>query len=101
MIPLGGFMRKITSALLFCAYLFLAMTVAALVARSGAGWGAGLATLTGDLGCLVSVHVLLSQGAARSALEREIDAVREAHRLLADALEAAQGALSGLAGQIE
>ncbi|HEY3815316.1 MAG TPA: EAL domain-containing protein [Caulobacteraceae bacterium] len=94
-------MRKITSALLFCAYLFLAMTVAALVARSGAGWGAGIAALTGVLGALLSIHVLVSQGSVRAGLEREIDAVREAHRLLADALEGAQGTLSGLAGQIE
>ena len=101
MIPLGGFMRKITSALLFCAYAFIAMTVAALIARSGAGWGPGLAALTGVLGFLTATHVLLTQGAARAALEREIDAVREAHRLLADALEGAQGMLTGLAGQIE
>ena len=101
MIPLGGFMRKITSALLICAYLIFATTVAALAAKSGAGWGAGIAALSGVFGALLSIHVLASQGAARAALEREIDGVREAHRLLADALEGAQGALTGLAGQIE
>ena len=94
-------MRKITTALLVCVYLILALTVAVLVTRSGAGWGAGLAALTGVLGFLTATHVFVSQGAVKAGLEREIDAIREAHRLLADALEGAQGALSGLANQIE
>ena len=101
MIPLGGFMRKITSALLICAYLIFAMTVAALVAKSGAGWGAGIAALTGVSGFLIALHALFTQAAARAELDREIDAIREAHRLLADALEGTQAMLTGVAGQIE
>ena len=43
-------MRKIISVLLIGTYLFLSMTVAALVWRAGAGWGASVAALMGTLG---------------------------------------------------
>jgi cyclic-di-GMP phosphodiesterase TipF (flagellum assembly factor) len=94
-------MRKVTTALFIGAYIFIALTVAALVWRSGAGWGAGAAALMGSLGLMFALHVMAAHSATRSALAREIDAIREAHRLLADALESAQAALNGLAGQIE
>ncbi len=94
-------MRKITTALFMGAYVFIALTAAALVWRSGAGWGAGIAALMGALGLAFSIHVMIAHAATRSAISREVEAIREAHRLLADALESAQGALNGLAGQIE
>jgi cyclic-di-GMP phosphodiesterase TipF (flagellum assembly factor) len=81
-------MRKITTALLSSAYLFMALTVAALLWRGGAGWGAGAAALAGCLGLCFALHALIGQGAMRRALEGEIEAVREAHRLLADTLDA-------------
>jgi len=94
-------MRNITSALLIGAYLFLAMTVAALLWRAGVGEGAAIAAFFGALGLTFAAHAVISQGMARAALEREIENVREAHRLLADALESTQGALTDLAARIE
>ncbi|HYF23960.1 MAG TPA: EAL domain-containing protein [Caulobacteraceae bacterium] len=94
-------MRNITSALLIGAYLFLAMTVAALLWRAGVGEGAAIAAFFGALGLTFAAHAVISQGMARAALEREIETVREAHRLLADALESTQGALTDLAARIE
>ncbi len=94
-------MRKITTALFLGAYLFISLTVAAVVWRSGAGWGAGLAAFMGAAGLLFSIHIMAAHAATRSAIGREVEAIREAHRLLADALESAQSALNGLAGEIE
>jgi cyclic-di-GMP phosphodiesterase TipF (flagellum assembly factor) len=94
-------MRKVTSALFMGAYVFIALAAAVLVGRSSAGWGAGLGALTGTLGLGFALHVLVSQAAGRAHLEREIETLREAHRLMADTLEGAQSALNGLAGQIE
>jgi cyclic-di-GMP phosphodiesterase TipF (flagellum assembly factor) len=94
-------MRKITTALSLGAYLIISLSVAVVVWHSGAGWGAAIAALTGVAGFLFSVHVMIAHGATRNDIGREVEAIREAHRLLADALEGAQGALSGLAGQIE
>jgi cyclic-di-GMP phosphodiesterase TipF (flagellum assembly factor) len=94
-------MRKITTAFLMATYLAAALIVAALIWRSGAGWGAGTAGLFGTLGLAFSIHTLVSQGATRARLSGEVEAIREAHRLLADALETSQEALNALAGRVE
>lgn len=94
-------MRSITTAFLAFAYLFLAMTVGVFIWRAGFGAGAGAAGTIGTLALFGAVHGLIAQMSDRRALKKEIDQVREAHRLLADALEETQGALSGLAQAIE
>lgn len=94
-------MRSITTAFLAFAYLFLAMTVGVFIWRAGFGAGAGAAGAIGTLGLFTAVHGLITQMSDRRALRKEIDQVREAHRLLADALEETQGALSDLAQAIE
>jgi cyclic-di-GMP phosphodiesterase TipF (flagellum assembly factor) len=94
-------MRNITTAFLAFAYLFLAMTVGAFIWRAGFGAGAGAAGAIGTLGLFAAVHGLIAQMSDRRSLKKEIDQVREAHRLLADALEETQGALSDLAQAIE
>jgi cyclic-di-GMP phosphodiesterase TipF (flagellum assembly factor) len=94
-------MRNITTALLMGAYLCLALTVSALVWRGGAGWGAATAALVGALGFAFALHVLIAQAATRRALVAEIEAIREAHRLLADALEQTQTDLADISARID
>ncbi len=94
-------MRKITMALLMGAYLFIALTAAALLWRGGAGWGAGMATLFGALGLLFAAHAMMAGAAARAAIEKDVESIRDAHRLLADALETTQDAVNALAARIE
>ena len=94
-------MRNVTSAFLYGAYLFLALTVAALVWRGGFGAGAGTAALFGVLGFCLGVHASVAGGLGRAELARQLAAVREAHRLLADALESTQGAIGDLAQAVE
>lgn len=94
-------MRKVTGALLASAYLFLALIVAALIWRSGAGMGAGAAGLFGTLGLLASIHAVISTALSRETAAREIETVREAHRLLADALESAHEAINALGARLD
>lgn len=94
-------MRTITTAFLAFAYLFLALTVGTFIWRAGFGAGAGAAGAVGALALFSAVHGLIAQMSDRRALKKEIDQVRDAHRLLADALEETQGALSGLAKAVE
>jgi cyclic-di-GMP phosphodiesterase TipF (flagellum assembly factor) len=94
-------MRALTNSFLFFGYLFLAMTVGAFLWRAGLGGGAGIAAGIATAGLLVASHVLIVGRAQRAALRREIEQVREAHRLLADAMESTQGALTELAQAIE
>ncbi len=94
-------MKTLTQGLLFAAYAFLALTVAALIWRGGLGLGGAIAAVLGGAGLLVAVHALVQGGAERKRLKREVDQIRDAHRLLADALESTQGALGDLAQAIE
>lgn len=94
-------MRTLTTIFLGCFYVFAAMTVGAFVWRAGLGVGAGAAAALGALGVLASTHALVSARINRQALRKEIAQVREAHRLLADAMESTQGALTELAQAIE
>ena len=94
-------MRAITQGFLFFGYLFLSLTVGTFIWRAGLGAGAGAAGAIAMLGLLGSVHAYLSARNDRIAVRKEIAQVREAHRLLADAMESTQGALTDLAQAIE
>ncbi|MFZ4166542.1 EAL domain-containing protein [Brevundimonas sp. NPDC058933] len=94
-------MRKITGGFLFFGYLFLSLTIGAAIWRAGMGAGAGAAGVLGALGVLVGLHAAVAGVLDRRALRKEIAKVREAHRLLADAMESTQGALTELAEAIE
>lgn len=94
-------MRKITGGFLFFGYLLLSLTIGAAIWRAGMGAGAGAAGVLGALGVLVGLHAAVSGVLDRRALRKEIAKVREAHRLLADAMESTQGALTELAEAIE
>jgi cyclic-di-GMP phosphodiesterase TipF (flagellum assembly factor) len=94
-------MRKITQLLLMGAYLFIALTAAALLWRGGAGWGAGTAALLGSLGLLIAAHAMFAGASARAAMQKDIESIREAHRLLADALETTQEAVNALAERVD
>ena len=94
-------MRKITGGFLFFGYLFIALTIGAAIWRAGLGAGPGAAGVLGALGVLVGLHAVIAGILDRRALRKEIAKVREAHRLLADAMESTQGALTELAQAIE
>ncbi|MDO1558825.1 EAL domain-containing protein [Brevundimonas sp. 2R-24] len=94
-------MQKLTAGLLFGAYVFLAMTVAALMWRGGMGVGAASAGLFGALGFAFSLHALISGAMGRAALRREVEGIRQAYQLLADAVESTQGSVAELAGAVE
>ena len=89
-------MRKLAAALLCCAYIFAALAVAALVWRAGAGWAAGLSTLIATLGLAFALHALVGRILDTASLKSEIAILRDAHRILADHIEATQDALEAL-----
>ena len=94
-------MRNLTTGILSCCYVFLAMTVGAFVWRLGLGVGTGFASTLGALALIGVGHTLLIGATHRKALRAEISRVREAHLLLADALEAQQASLGELAEAIQ
>ncbi len=94
-------MRALTTSFLFFGYVFLAMTVGAFLWRAGLGAGAGFGAALGALGLLGAIHVFATGKIHRRLLRAEIGQVRDAHRLLADAMENQQNALAELAQAIE
>jgi cyclic-di-GMP phosphodiesterase TipF (flagellum assembly factor) len=76
-------MRKLTLALLSSAYICIALITAVLVWRIGGGAGAGAAALVGALALCFAVHGLIARLGQTTELAGEIEAVREAHMLLA------------------
>ena len=94
-------MRKAVMALLVGAYIFVSFTIAALLWRAGAGWGAGVAGLIGALGFLFALHDLIGRRIDNSALKAEIERLKSAQRLLAEHLDSTQSALEGLADTLQ
>jgi cyclic-di-GMP phosphodiesterase TipF (flagellum assembly factor) len=94
-------MRALTQGLLFFSYLFVAMTLGAWLWSANLGLGAAVAGFVGALGLIFAVHLLAASRADKAALRKEIETVRHAHRLLADAMESTQSALTDLAQAIE
>lgn len=81
-------MRRLTLALLVATYLCLSLIVALSLWRYGGGWGAGVAALVGALGLCFAFHGLIDRALGTGALRGEVDAVRDAHRILLDQVEA-------------
>ncbi len=94
-------MRKLTHAVLLFAYLFLGLSIAALTFRAGLGVAVATTAVLATFATLLALHVGMTALFAVVHLKRELSAIREAHHLLADALESTQGALGDLATAME
>ena len=94
-------MRKLAAGLLSCAYILAAFAVAALVWRAGAGWGAGFSALAGALGLAFALHALIGRSVDSASLRRELEALRDAHRILADHIEDMQEAMESLGQTVQ
>jgi cyclic-di-GMP phosphodiesterase TipF (flagellum assembly factor) len=80
-------MRKVTAPLLIGAYLCLALIVALMLWRGGGGWGAGVAGLVGSLGLCLAVHGWVARSLDVGSLRVELEAVRDAHKILVDLMQ--------------
>lgn len=92
-----GTMRRLTLALLCATYLCLSLIVALTLWRYGGGWGAGLAALVGGLGLCFAFHGLIERALETGQIKGEIEAVRDAHKILIDQVEALDARVSEVA----
>lgn len=90
-------MRQFTSVALSATYLCLALIVALLLWRNGGGWAPGVAALVGGLGLCFAVHGLVQQSLRMRALRAELDAVREAQRVMLSQMEQVDARMSEVA----
>src|SRR5579875_1498409 len=89
-------MRKAAVALLVGAYILIALTLAALAWRGGAAPGVGAAVFMGTLGLALAIHGMIGRALDAASFSSELATLRQAHRILADHVEATQGALESL-----
>jgi len=94
-------MRRLTLGLLVATYLCLALIVAFSLWRNGGGWGAGVAAMVGSLGLCFAFHGLIGRALESGELRAEIAAVRDAHKILIDQVEAIDVRLGEIAQAVE
>jgi cyclic-di-GMP phosphodiesterase TipF (flagellum assembly factor) len=80
-------MRRLILPLLTASYFSLSLIFAVLIWRNGGGWGAGVAGLAGALGLCFTFHGLITGVLGQSALRKEVETLRHAHRLLVGQIE--------------
>jgi cyclic-di-GMP phosphodiesterase, flagellum assembly factor TipF len=94
-------MRRLTLGLLCATYFCLALIVSLTLWRNGGGWGAAAAAFVGSLGLAFAVHAVISRVLEARALRAEVEAVREAHRILLDQVERLDGRLVEVAKAVD
>jgi len=93
-------MRRLTLALLCATYLCLSLIVALTLWRYGGGWGAGVAALVGGLGLCFAFHSLIERAFETGQMKGEIESVRDAHKILADQVEALDARVTEVAESV-
>jgi cyclic-di-GMP phosphodiesterase TipF (flagellum assembly factor) len=93
-------MRRLTLALLCATYLCLSLIVALTLWRYGGGWGAGVAALVGGLGLCFAFHSLIERALEGGQVKGEIDAVRDAQKILVDQVEALDARVTEVAESV-
>jgi cyclic-di-GMP phosphodiesterase TipF (flagellum assembly factor) len=94
-------MRKITAALLSATYLCLSALLGVWLWQAGAGWGAAIAGFVGLAGLALALDGHIRRIAERRELTAEIDAVREAHVILADQIEQLDSRITVLSDTVQ
>jgi cyclic-di-GMP phosphodiesterase, flagellum assembly factor TipF len=89
-------MRRATAALLSATYLCLSSLLGVWLWQAGGGWAAAVAGFVGMLGLTVTLDGHVRRLLDKRELADEIDAVREAHVILADHLEQLNSRLASL-----
>lgn len=80
-------MRRLTPALLGATYLCVSLTVALSLWRNGGGWGSGVSAFVATIGLFMALHGIIARIIENTAIRAEMDAVREAHKILIDQVE--------------
>src|SRR3954466_1106259 len=94
-------MRRLTLALLLATYLCLSLIVALTLWRNGAGWGVAVWAVIGCIGLFLASHGMIIRFLEMRDLRGEVEAVRDAHRILLDQVVGLDGRLTQVARAVE
>ena len=94
-------MGKFGPAILVVTYILISASVAAMIFRGGSDGGTAIAALAGTLGCCLAFHAYASQQMAERRIIRDVENVRDAHRLMVDAIDSTQKDMIELADRVQ
>ncbi|MFZ5718474.1 MAG: EAL domain-containing protein [Pseudomonadota bacterium] len=94
-------MRRLTLALLFATYLCLSLIVALSLWRNGMGWGVAVSALMGCFGLCLASHGMIMRFLEMREIRGEVEAVREAHRILLDQVVRIDGRVTQVAEAVD
>ncbi|MBW8812320.1 MAG: EAL domain-containing protein [Caulobacterales bacterium] len=94
-------MRRLTLALLCATYLCLSLIVALVLWRNGMGGGVAFSALMGGLGLCLASHGMIMRFLEMREVRGEVEAVREAHRILLDQVVTLDGRLMDVARAVD
>ncbi|WP_068878489.1 MULTISPECIES: EAL domain-containing protein [unclassified Phenylobacterium] len=94
-------MRRLTLALLCATYLCLSLIVALSLWRNGMGWGVAVSSMMGCFGLCLASHGMIMRFLEMREIRGEVEAVRDAHRILLDQVVRIDGRLTEVASVVE
>ncbi len=94
-------MGKFTPAILVLTYILVGGSLAAMVWNGGSDFGTALAVMAGTLGVCLAFHAYASQQMAERRILRDVENVRDAHRLMVDAIDSTQKDMLELADRVQ
>ncbi len=94
-------MRKLTPVLLMGTYFLLSASLGATLYNGASDPNVAIAAMLGCLGVCVAFHVFVGQRLVEMRVTRDIEQVREAHRLMVDAIDSTQKDMIELADRVQ
>jgi cyclic-di-GMP phosphodiesterase TipF (flagellum assembly factor) len=89
-------MKLLTFAVTACVYALMGIAAAALLWRTGGGWGAGAAAAIGTVGLFLALHALVAGRMAQASIRHDVSRIRDANLIFAEELEKTQDDLAKL-----
>ena len=90
-------MRRLTLGLLCATYLCLSLIIALSLWRNGMGWGVAISSMMGCFGVCLASHGMIMRFLEMREIRGEVEAVRDAHRVLLDQVVRIDGRVTQIA----
>jgi cyclic-di-GMP phosphodiesterase TipF (flagellum assembly factor) len=94
-------MRRLTLTLLCATYLCLSLIVALTLWRNGMGGGAAISSFLGAFGLCLASHGMVMRFLEMREIRGEVEAVRDAHKILLDQVVRIDGRVTDVARVVE
>jgi cyclic-di-GMP phosphodiesterase TipF (flagellum assembly factor) len=94
-------MRRLTLALLCATYLCLSLIIALSLWRNGMGWGVAISSMMGCFGVCLASHGMIMRFLEMREIRGEVEAVRDAHRILLDQVVRIDGRVTQIATVVD